>query len=208
MRYTIFIFLVSSFLMTSCYTPKPISEHNSRDSKEIEIIKRLERPGDGAYFASSEAELQPRMDFPEWDIPELVPIENIEDEPSTPHRIIRYAKTYQGTPYKFGGTTKKGMDCSGLVYTSFKEEDIYLPRVSSDMAKEGKRINLNHAQPGDLLFFKTNRSRNVINHVGIVVETNGDDIRFIHSSTSRGVIISSITETYWQRAFSEARRVL
>lgn len=76
------------------------------------------------------------------------------------------------------------------------------------MAKEGKRINLNQAQPGDLLFFKTNRSRNVINHVGIVVETNGDDIRFIHSSTSRGVIISSITETYWQRAFSEARRVL
>lgn len=204
MRYRATIFISLCFLAISCYTPKPILERSTQD---IEIIKRLERPDDGKYFATNETELESDIDFPIWNIPELVPIEEYDDIAAS-NRIIRYAKSYQGTPYKFGGTTNKGMDCSGLVYTSFKTEDIYLPRISSDMARKGKAVKIQNVQLGDLLFFKTNRNRNTINHVGIVVEINGKDIRFIHSSTSKGVIISSITESYWQRAFSEARRVL
>lgn len=206
MRYSVILFLAVGFLLTSCGSSQFTAK---KKASEIEIIKRLERPGDAAYFASSEAELIPDIDLPIWDIPELIPIEVAEENRlSTTEHIIQRAKSYQGTPYKFGGTTNKGMDCSGLIYTSFKSQDIYLPRISSDMAKEGERISLKSVQPGDLVFFKTNRRRNVINHVGIVVKVHKNEVHFIHSSTSKGVIISSINETYWKNAFTEARRVL
>lgn len=121
--------------------------------------------------------------------------------------IVSYAKTFNGTRYKFGGTTKKGMDCSGLVYTSFKKENIILPRTSKTMATQGTAISLKKVTKGDLLFFKTNKRKNVISHVGLVVETKGS-IKFIHSSTSKGVIVSSLDETYWNKCFAWARRVL
>lgn len=121
--------------------------------------------------------------------------------------IVSYAKTFGGTRYKFGGTTKKGMDCSGLVYTSFKKENIVLPRTSRTMATQGKAISLKKVIVGDLLFFKTNKRKNVISHVGLVVQTKGV-IKFIHASTSRGVIISSLDEKYWNKCFAGARRVL
>ena len=122
--------------------------------------------------------------------------------------IISYAKTFKGTKYKFGGTTKKGMDCSGLVYTSFKSENINLPRVSRDMATKGSKISLSNTHNGDLVFFRTNKNKSTINHVGLVVEKKKGELFFIHSTTSRGVIISSLEENYWKSAFVEARRIL
>lgn len=125
----------------------------------------------------------------------------------TKQNIIDYAKTFQGTRYKFGGTTSAGMDCSGLICTAFEKENISLPRVSRDMAKEGKSISLREIEKGDLVFFKTTK-KNVISHVGLVVDTSQGKVRFIHSSTSAGVIISSLDEAYWKRAFVEVRRVI
>jgi len=122
--------------------------------------------------------------------------------------VVKYAKTFEGTRYKFGGTTKKGMDCSGLVYTSYKKEGIEMPRISRDMATKGKRISLGKATKGDLVFFKTNKNKNTINHVGLVVENNHGEIFFIHSTSSLGVIISSLEERYWKNAFVEVRRIL
>ena len=121
--------------------------------------------------------------------------------------IIEYAKTFRGTRYKFGGTTKAGMDCSGLISTAFERENIHLRRTSREMATKGVPIPLKNVEKGDLIFFKTS-SRNVISHVGLVVEAKKDEIKFIHSSTSAGVIISSLEETYWKKAFAEARRVI
>lgn len=197
-----------SFLFTSCASYEfPTETQQPKELTEIEYIKRLEYPGDSSYFASSELELYTDINLPEWNIPDLMPIEEYS-ESALSHYIIREAKTFEGTPYKFGGVTSKGMDCSGLIYTAFKSQDIYLPRISSDMATQGEKVNLKNVLPGDLVFFKTNRRRNIINHVGIVVEGQGNQVKFIHSSTSRGVIISSIEETYWHRAFIEARRIL
>lgn len=122
--------------------------------------------------------------------------------------IVSHAKGFVGTKYKFGGTSSKGMDCSGLVYVSFLEQDISLPRISRDMAKKGKRIQLGQVLEGDLLFFQTNKNRRVINHVGLVVESSRGNIKFIHSTTSRGVIISSLSESYWNNAFVEVRRII
>lgn len=123
-------------------------------------------------------------------------------------KIVKHAKAFQGTKYKFGGTDKRGMDCSGLVYTAFQKEQIALPRVSRDMAKKGIRIKLKDADEGDLLFFQTNKNKRVINHVGLVVTNEKGTVRFIHSTSSKGVIISSLEENYWKNAFVEVRRII
>ncbi|SRX54704.1 C40 family peptidase [Aequorivita sp. CIP111184] len=121
--------------------------------------------------------------------------------------IIDYAKTFQGTRYKFGGTTDAGMDCSGLVYTAFQKENITLPRISRDMATKGILISFKDIEEGDLVFFKTSR-KNTITHVGLVVESKRGEVKFIHSTTHAGVIISSLDEDYWKKAFVEVRRVI
>ncbi len=120
--------------------------------------------------------------------------------------VIENAEAYKGVRYKYGGTTKKGMDCSGLIYTAFNEENIELPRTTTLMSKDGNWIDLKKAKEGDLLFFATNKNSRKINHVGLVVSTN--PLQFIHSTSSNGVIVSSLKERYWYFAFVQARRFL
>ena len=136
--------------------------------------------------------------------------ENIETETlkSKADNIIDYAKQFEGVRYKWGGTTTAGMDCSGLVYESFKAYDVLLPRISRDMAKQGHKISLNNVNTGDLLFFKTGNRRNTINHVGLIISIRNNNIEFIHATTSKGVMTSWLNETYWLKAFTEARRIL
>jgi len=122
--------------------------------------------------------------------------------------IINTAKEYNGVKYKYGGTTAKGMDCSGLICTAFDSENIKLPRTSLAMSKQGIPISLEEVQKGDLLFFQTNKNKKVVNHVGLVVESLPGLIEFIHSTSSKGVIISNLNQSYWRLAFYEARRVL
>lgn len=122
--------------------------------------------------------------------------------------IIDYAKTFEGTRYKYGGTTKKGMDCSGLVVTAFKKEDVLLPRTTADLSKRGEWIDVNDVKEGDLLFFATKKNSRRINHVGIVTLTRPGHVEFIHSTTSRGVITSKLSERYWYLAYVQARRVM
>ncbi|WP_406682910.1 C40 family peptidase [Seonamhaeicola sp. MEBiC1930] len=131
-----------------------------------------------------------------------------ENEFSKAQNIINFANQFKGVRYKWGGTTKSGMDCSGLVYESFRAYEVYLPRISRDMAKKGKKIKLKEVQKGDLLFFKTKNRRNAINHVGLIVDIINNDIKFIHATSSKGVIISGLNETYWNKAFVEARSIL
>lgn len=134
--------------------------------------------------------------------------EDVLPEDNRVYNITSYAREFEGTPYKYGGTTREGMDCSGLVYTSFLQENVPLPRSSKDMAQKGERLSLVEVNIGDLLFFETNKNRKVINHVGLVVEIQPGHIYFIHSSSSRGVIISSLSDTYWFDHFVMARRVI
>ena len=121
-------------------------------------------------------------------------------------QLISYAKLYQGTRYKYGGTTKKGMDCSGLVFTAFQKVATPIQRTSREMAKQGKPVTLKNAQPGDLLFFKTSKNKRNINHVGLVIDRKNNTPVFIHATTSKGVIISTLSESYWNRSFALAKR--
>lgn len=134
--------------------------------------------------------------------------EVLDDTSSLANNIINTALTFSGTRYKFGGTTKKGMDCSGLLHVAFGEHDVKLPRVSYDMAEEGRPIKIKNVTKGDLLFFITSKRSRHINHVGMVVAIENKEIKFIHASTSRGVIVSSLHEGFWNSAFVKATRVL
>ena len=122
-------------------------------------------------------------------------------------KIIQNANSFLGTKYKYGGTTKKGMDCSGLIYTSFKQEHITLPRISRDMAMQGKTIPLKQVKKGDLLFFITGKKKR-ISHVGLVTKIVNKEVFFIHTSSKRGVITSSMNEKYYKARFVKAKRVL
>ncbi|MGV4414073.1 C40 family peptidase [Chryseobacterium sp. T1] len=122
--------------------------------------------------------------------------------------IVKGANQYMGVPYKYGGNTKTGFDCSGLVVKVFDENSYKMPRRSSDQGSAGSSVRIEDVKPGDLLFFATSGG-STISHVGIVnnIENSGE-IKFIHASTSKGVIISSLNEFYWNKAFLFARSVL
>lgn len=111
--------------------------------------------------------------------------------------LTAYCNDWLGSPYKLGGVTKKGVDCSGFVYSTYKDlYDVTLPRRSAEMISAVEAINTKDSlQKGDILFF--NNKAGKINHVGIYLENN----RFIHSSSSRGIIISTLEETYWKQHY-------
>ena len=121
--------------------------------------------------------------------------------------LIDSAYSYIGTPYNWAGTSRSGMDCSGFVSTAFSTINVPLSRSSLEMSTQGRDIPLSQAEVGDLLFFKTNRKRNRISHVGIVVGV-GDEVKFIHASVSQGITVSSLSENYWQKAYAKTSRVI
>jgi cell wall-associated NlpC family hydrolase len=118
--------------------------------------------------------------------------------------VVRFAKTFVGTPYRSGGTTHKGVDCSGLAYVVYREFDIRLPRTSLDQSRAGAPVERSDIKPADLLFFKT-WSRGPVSHVGIYIG-NG---RFIHASTgARAVRIDVLSDQYYKSRYAGARRLL
>ncbi|GHT48060.1 glycoside hydrolase [Spirochaetia bacterium] len=120
--------------------------------------------------------------------------------------LINYANTFLGTPYKAGGTTRKGMDCSGFLFTTVQDSlHIKFPRTASDMFNKCARIKEGPVMRGDLVFFYTAGKK--ISHVGIYL----GDGNFIHSASDgpkKGVIISNLSESYWSRTYGGAGRFL
>nr|WP_304441025.1 NlpC/P60 family protein [Photobacterium sp. J15] len=109
--------------------------------------------------------------------------------------------SWKGTPYRLGGSSKQGIDCSAFVQVGYSDVFYFmLPRTTAEQAKLGQWIPLSEAREGDLVFFKTGRK---VRHVGIYL----GNASFLHASTSRGVMISRLDNPYWRSAFWQVRRV-
>ncbi len=122
--------------------------------------------------------------------------------------LIGEAKTFLGTPYRYGGVSRRGIDCSAFVRSAYKNSlGIQLPRVAASQATKGVKVRKNELKKGDLIFF-ANRRR--ISHVGIVERvTENGEIYFIHASSSKGVTITLLNKSrYWQRRFRFGKRIL
>ncbi|OCG25327.1 hypothetical protein A9G22_00435 [Gilliamella sp. App2-1] len=126
---------------------------------------------------------------------------NTKSNPTMLAKIESHYKKWQNTPYRYGGTTLAGSDCSALVMNFFKNKlSKNLPRSAAEQAKLGVKVNTPKA--GDLVFFKTGRSRSGL-HVGIYY-TDG---KFLHASSSKGVTYSSLYESYWKKHYWMTRRI-
>lgn len=118
--------------------------------------------------------------------------------------LAKQHANWKGVRYKMGGTSHQGVDCSGFIYRTFKDRiGVQLPRTTELQSRLGYQISKTKLKPGDLVFFKTGnvfKSR----HVGIYTGNN----EFLHASTSKGVIKSSLHNPYWKASYWQSRRVL
>lgn len=118
------------------------------------------------------------------------------------HELYQFIDNWEGTKYRFGGMSKEGVDCSGfcnILYNNVYNKQ--LPRMTSDIAKELKAVNKKELSEGDLVFFNISGKRN--SHVGVYLIND----YFVHASTSKGVIVSNLTNPYYQKAFSKGGKI-
>ncbi len=129
-----------------------------------------------------------------------------KSEHTLSQKVIDLARKKIGSPYRAGGTTVTGYDCSGLVYSTFEEVGMKLPRTSVEQATVGREIAFEHVRPGDLVFFATKKNDRKISHVGLVTEIRDKEVvLFIHAANT-GVKEDNLFSEYYRRTFVTARR--
>lgn len=118
------------------------------------------------------------------------------------NRLMQQYDSWEGTPYRLGGITKSGVDCSAFIQQVMKAAfNVDLPRTTRQQINFGSGVNPRRMKTGDIVFFQT--GRNTL-HVGILL----NDGNFMHAGTSTGVTIAHLGENYWRQRFIRARRVL
>lgn len=123
--------------------------------------------------------------------------------------LVSFATRHLHVPYRSGGSSKKGFDCSGFVRYCFGKWNIALPHSSEAQAKHGAVIDLTEAKPGDLIFFKGNSTKTSrIGHVGIITEVAPSYVRFIHSAWQGGIRYDLLSADYYQKRFVAIRRMI
>ncbi len=195
MRPSLFVALVMFLFATSCTymreTPSYREEGRerfgpspARETRNNETASAAAAPVTSSFYQTKSQKLGYRL--------------NGDENPD----LLREVTRWLGTPYLFGGTTSYGMDCSGFAQVVYRNVyDIDLERVTVQMAQRTRRINRRNLQEGDLVFFKIDRRR--VSHVGVYLSNN----KFVHASTSRGVVVNDLDETYYAERFAFGGRV-
>lgn len=137
-----------------------------------------------------------------------VPIYPINTGNVNPEAVVSFAKTLEGVPYKYGSMDKrKGFDCSGFIDYVFNHFRIAVPRVSSYFTNSGEEVPIDDSRPGDLILFTgSNAHSGVVGHMGIVTENDHGMLKFIHASSSRGVMVSGMN-SYFIPRFVKVNRI-
>ena len=136
----------------------------------------------------------------------LVDTEKNSEDPSV-SELVYIAKSLEGTPYKFGGTTTRGFDCSGFTSYVFDKNNSSLPRTSGEQEQYAESVRIKDLRTGDLVFFRSNKVGKVF-HVALVVDNDKNGLTVIHATSSRGVVEENISRSsYWTKKYWTGGRV-
>lgn len=203
----ILILTTLAFAVLSCASVRRATPIAATDIKTYPTAKADEKKPQSQASQSASADVQKEAPRPQ---PKPQKQENGKQEPLA-QQIIRYARTFTGTPYKLGAAGPKQFDCSHFTSYVFKHFGIQLTPFSQAQFQEGREVpSYADLRPGDLVFFGTRGSVRNIGHVGIVVAVNEENgsFNFIHASVSKGVTEDNSNHPYFMMRYIGARRVL
>jgi len=189
---------VSNYVVSNNQTYKTDAKFASLDVKAVSNSNRSNNNGQRVLASIASTS----------DVIKRSAIENAIKHSKTIDNILMEAESYLGTPYRYGGSTRNGIDCSAFVLSVFgAAAGMDLPRVAAQQSNEGDSVERTELQKGDLVFFSHRGSR--ISHVGIVEDVTPEgEVKFIHAATSKGVMVSSLDDSYWGPKFRFAKRIV
>jgi cell wall-associated NlpC family hydrolase len=184
LKQILFLVLIA-FTIVSCSTKRHISEQKTNKAIHKEIKGKVEVQEQKKQLSSTHN----------------LNTQNSKKKTSVKHKLETHYNKYKAAPYKYGGTSIKGFDCSGFVQFTYKDIfKINLPRTTRLMLKEGTAIKKTQLRIGDLVLFRTSKH---YRHVGIFM---GDNL-FMHVSTKKGLMKSSLNNPYWLKRYLVSRRI-
>lgn len=190
MRYATLLFTCLMLLLAGCASRSPVAPESMTEAPAAIRAKQKASSGNSA----PDLQAQQEMDALVADVMAEVP----------PLRVSLEAQheDWKGVPYRYGGLSPRGVDCSGFVYLTFLSRlGMEVPRTTTELLQSGEKVKRDEIQVGDLVFFRTGPGNR---HVGIYMG-NGD---FLHASSSQGVMTSSLGNPYWRQRYWQARRLV
>jgi murein DD-endopeptidase / murein LD-carboxypeptidase len=197
-KFVLLLMLISGLCFTSCKSTKQAERKKDRTekvSKKKKEKKDKDLTEDTVTKANREAEQKLKLKYAE--------ILGVNDRQLQNVALIKFVDEWQGVPYKYGGGNKSGVDCSN--FTSLLYENVFSKKIignSAQLAELTAPVKESNYKEGDLLFFKIKGDK--ISHVGVYLINN----KFVHATTSKGVMINDLSETYYKKYFIKAGRII
>lgn len=190
-------------VLTSCSPQKTVSKYSYLITEKTAVSPELKKRVETILPGSAKVDVARVPATVTLEMSPERPVRNVPPENQETSMIIETARSYLGTPYRYGGMSRLGVDCSGLMCLSYQAVNKSLPRTSKAMAESGRTVTKEELEPGHLVFFDAKNGHS-INHVGMVVASANGEVQFIHASSSAGVRIDRLEDPYWSKRFRRA----